>query len=287
MVLKQVKPGKNRAEDLKDKFGDKTNMASIIIELANVCLEAKDLLQKMQGHNFDLRGKVADLASTEMKKMREEVLGNQNSIMSRIDEVQEKVADPRSFSEVLGKNLNSASFVLPMKQAMKEIEKDEERGKSLVFHGLDIEPGVPREKQIEQIKDVAEWAVTEILDLEPNDRKKVDVVNMKILGRVGNSGKAPPVLMTMRSASEAQYLIKNANRLSKVDHLRRVFVTEDLSKDAREKRRKVIEDLKKKIKDFPEQRWVIRQGAVTSVGKFTASQSTEEKKLGKSFNYLH
>ena len=88
MVLKQVKPGKNRAEDLKDKFGDKTNMASIIIELANVCLEAKDLLQKMQGHNFDLRGKVADLASTEMNKMREEVLGNQNSIMSRIDEVQ-------------------------------------------------------------------------------------------------------------------------------------------------------------------------------------------------------
>jgi hypothetical protein len=31
------------------------------------------------------------------------------------------------------------------------------------------------------------------------------------------------------------------------------LVTADLSKDARDERRKAIEDLKKKIKDFPEQ----------------------------------
>ena len=143
-ILKHKKQKKCTAEDLKDKLGDKLTMSSLIIDLTNACLVAKELLQKMQAHNFDLRGKVADLASSEMKKMREqvdgnqkdimsridevrekvreEVRGNQNCIMSRIDEVREKVVDRRSFSEVLGKDLSTTSFVLPMKQAMKEIE---------------------------------------------------------------------------------------------------------------------------------------------------------------------
>jgi hypothetical protein len=49
---------------------------------------------------------------------------------------------------------------------MKEIEKEEERAESVVFHGLDIEPDVPRDEQVEQIKDVAEieWAMTQISD---------------------------------------------------------------------------------------------------------------------------
>jgi hypothetical protein len=40
-----------------------------MIDLKNACLVAKDLLQKMQAHNFDLRGKVAELANSEMNKM--------------------------------------------------------------------------------------------------------------------------------------------------------------------------------------------------------------------------
>ena len=47
-------------------------------------------------------------------------------VKNQVDGVREKVVEPRSFSEVLGKDLDSASLVLPMKQAMKEIEKDDE-----------------------------------------------------------------------------------------------------------------------------------------------------------------
>lgn len=65
-----------------------------IIDLTSACLVATDLLQKMQARNFDLRGKVAELASSEIKKMREQVDGNQKDILSRIDEVREKVAAP-------------------------------------------------------------------------------------------------------------------------------------------------------------------------------------------------
>lgn len=63
-----------------------------------------------------------------------------------------------------------------------------------------------------------------------------------------------------------------------------MFLCVDLSKDARVERVKAIEELRKKIKDFPEKRWVTRQGAVTSVGRFTERSSIE---LDKSFNFLH
>jgi hypothetical protein len=113
----------------------------------------------MHGHNFELRGKVADLSSAAMKQMIGDVRENQTSIMTELSEVKnqvvevrEKFVDPRSFSEVLGKDLNRASFVLPMKQARREIEKEDKRAKNVVFHGLNIDPTIPQEKQDEQIK---------------------------------------------------------------------------------------------------------------------------------------
>jgi hypothetical protein len=42
---------------LKDKFGDMTIMASLLIDLKNACLAlgAEDLLWKMEGNNFDFK----------------------------------------------------------------------------------------------------------------------------------------------------------------------------------------------------------------------------------------
>lgn len=87
----------------------------------------------------------------------------------------------------------------------------------MVFHGLDLKPGKPKDKQIEQLKEVAAWAVTEILD--PKEAREFDVVELTVLGRVGDSGKAPSVLVTMGSSSEAQHLINQAYRFSKTKHL--------------------------------------------------------------------
>ena len=55
---------------------------------------------------------------------------------------------------------------------MREIKIEDERAKNVVFHGLDIEPGIPRDKPIEQLKEVAHW--TEILD--PEEANEFDFV---------------------------------------------------------------------------------------------------------------
>ena len=231
-----------------------------------MCLDAKSLMSKMHGHNFELRGKVADLSSAAMKQTFSDVRENQTSIMTELNEVKnqvdgvrEKVVEPRSFSEVLGKDLDSASFVLPMKQAIKEMERDEERAKNVVFHGLDIDPTIPQEEQDEQIKRCAENCVRMIMPVRDDD-EDFEITNIKILGKLGASVKAPPVLMTFESSKDSDYLIRNSSRLSKVSNFRRVFITPDLSKDAREERRKTIKGLKRKISDFPGKNWAIKGG---------------------------
>ena len=136
-----------------------------------------------------------------------------------------------------------------MKQALKQIEKEDERANNVVVHGLDIDPSVPNEEQDKNLKMYAEACVNEIVKSDV----EFCIVSQKILGKVGESGRAPPILIKLRSSIEAQYVIKNGSRLSKVKDFRRVFVTPDLSKDDRDKRRRAYEDLKKKITEFPEE----------------------------------
>ena len=77
-------------QELKDKLGDKLSMASQIISLTNACIEAKELLRKLHGHNFDLRRKVAYLSTSAVKKVTDAMQENQSVIVAKIDEVKEK-----------------------------------------------------------------------------------------------------------------------------------------------------------------------------------------------------
>jgi hypothetical protein len=51
-ILKHKKQKRYTAEDLKDKLGDKLTMLSLIVDLTNACFVAKDLIQKVQAHNY-------------------------------------------------------------------------------------------------------------------------------------------------------------------------------------------------------------------------------------------
>ena len=73
-VSKCIKDDKVKlnARDMKDKFGDKVEMAGLIIRFNNVCIEAKQLLEKLHSHNFDLRGKIVECSTNTMKNMAHE-----------------------------------------------------------------------------------------------------------------------------------------------------------------------------------------------------------------------
>ena len=276
-------------QDLKDKLGDKLTMATMIINFTNTCLEAKKLLGKMHGLNFELRGKIVELSSTatNTKSMMEEICQNQGEIIGQMEEIRKKTSTAdtgeMTLAEIVGRN-SGTDFVEPMKQAIKEVEKEDERAKNVILHGLDIVPDVNVESQKKQLKANARDCLTEAARIEDKD-----IVDFKILGRIVKSDRAPPVLVTLKSSQKAGLVIKNASELSKVHHLRRVYISPDLSQEDRQKRKKLIGDLKEKINQFPEEHWVIRGDTITSKGKFTPRgklDSTDQgKDLDRSYNY--
>ena len=114
------------------------------------------------------------------------------------------------------------------------------------------------------------------------------VVRWRTLGKLGESGKAPPIMVTMETAKDAAFVVKSASHLSKIHGFRNVYICPDMSKEDREKRKVLSECLKKKIKDFPEHKWVIRQGVVTSIGRYNPpklSESDDGKEMDRSFDY--
>ena len=106
------------------------------------------------------------------------------------------------------------------------------------------------------------------------------------------SGKTPPVLVKMKNAIDARNALKHATKLSRIiPGFARVYLTPDLSKEDRLKRVERQNLINQKIKDFPDKHWVIRQGRVTSKGKYRSKKDEfdddeiEELDAQKSYDY--
>ena len=85
----------------------------------------------------------------------------------------------------------------------------------------------------------------------------------------------------MKESRSAHLVVKNAWRLSRIRELRQVYIKPDLNKDDREKQKRLRGELVKKIAQFPEQHWVVKQGVVTSMGKHTMAKKLDSEDEGK------
>ena len=139
--------------------------------------------------------------------------------------------------------------MLPMKQAIKQIEEEDDRKKNVVITGLDLNPAVTDTKQQEeQLKKFAKESINEASKGETGDVKEI-----VIMGKIsGNSGKAPPVLVTLKDSKDARLALEGANRLRKVHGLRNVYIAPDVDKEERKRRKELAGELKRKITEFPE-----------------------------------
>ena len=160
---------------------------------------------------------------------------------------------------------------------MKQIKEDDERTRNVVIHGLDIDPSKNQSLKERQtnLKQQVRSVLMESSITEPSDLP--DVEDMVILGKVDDSGKAPSVLAKLKSDKEVKQVLKSAKNLAKFRALRKVFITADLGVEQREERRALMLKLKDRIRDFPEEHWVVRDGMVTSKGKYTPSQHILDK----------
>ena len=129
------------AAEMKNKFGDKLAMTKIILVYTQLCLNVRSDIQKMYKDSFELRGKVADLASGYLKDVSGKVTESQSalqeeiaSVKTSVDNVKEKIVAP-SFAEVIS---NTTALVAPVKKAIKELNQEREKSSSIILSGIEV-----------------------------------------------------------------------------------------------------------------------------------------------------
>lgn len=263
------------SEHIEKKLGNKSEMAGLIARLTNVCFESMKTLRILHKHNFDLRGKVVELSSAALDGIKSDFRNSQDEVKKEIAELKGQMVlsteeGNKTYAGVLG---DSHSLVRPLRIAMEQVKTKESRMRNVVVHGLDIDPSTPEEGLVEHVKQMACLTVNDCDGEGLYDFPE----EVTVLGEINKSGRAPPVLVRMKDESEAKLVLSRAHKLSKMCELRRVYITPDMDKKEREKRRELKDLLKKRIGDFPERHWVIRRGDVTSIGKHKQSTSDESK----------
>ena len=297
----RFKKGDDRltSEHIEKKLGTKSEMAGLIIRLTSACLGSMKTLEKLNKHNFDLRGKVVDLSTVALDATRTDFSNTQNELKKEIANLKEQVVrstddkEKKTYAGIVGgshnENYGDSQFLVePIRKAMQQVKTDDFRMRNVIVHGLDVNPDIPKEDLIEHVKEMANNVVNEI----DEELLYEDPEEFTVLGKVRTSGKAPPVLVRMKDERQAKLVLNFAHKLSKLPQLRGVYITPDMDKKEREKRRELKDLLKKKISEFPQQHWVIRLGTVTSIGKHSpidksqlSERLQEDRSLDRSFNY--
>ena len=104
-----------------------------------------------------------------------------------------------------------------------------------------------------------------------------DLKQIVILGKL-KPGKAPPVLVTMNNEKEAKAILGNARKLRSNRQYNDVYISSDKSVEERTEQKALWDKLKSKIKEFPSQHWIIRDGEVTKGKHVPKSESYIENK---------
>ncbi len=100
-----------------------------------------------------------------------------------------------------------------------------------------------------------------------------DKATVKDCYRVGKAkqGVPQPVKVHFHSSEAADNVLRNASSLKPTSKYSKVFVSPDLSPEERVVRRKLVNELKEKIKREPQSYHYIRNGAICSRTKISAS----------------
>ena len=202
-------------------------------DLMNTILEEiRDNKQSIDEMRKELT-KSTEVVSVNLKEEIEALPDKFNKLQSEKNEEPGMPGEQRTYASIVS---DTKSLVYPIKTAMKQLKEDDLRARNIVIHGLDINPNTtqdPRQAIKMQVHDILHES-THGTSYEVS----VDTESIELLGKVADSGKAPPVLA-----------------------------------------------LKEKIRDFPGEHWIIREGKVTSNGKHTPSQTRTIEKDLKSYEY--
>ena len=159
----------------------------------------------------------------------------------------------KSYCDIVKKNCEkSAVSAEQLKSVVKSVAEEEDRKSNLIVFGL------TEEKNEDLMNVVSE--VFETVGAKPK------VIECSRLGGKKHEHRRP-IKVKLSSQDSADLVIRNSRKLKGVDKFKAVFIAPDRSIEERANHRKLVEELKNKIKIEPSKYHFIRDQKIVSVDK--------------------
>lgn len=252
------------AEELKDKIGSKADMAVIIKSLYDQLKSNLKIMKKSSDEIELYRKKECDSAKSIVTLQRDIINANTKKTEDLTQIVTDSISSTvkqeiKLYNEVVKKNIdkttpiNIGGIKSVVKDAIVDVKKETDRKKSVVVFGLEEEE---------------ENEGSENLTLKFGnllDNIEVSAV-MQQAYRIGRkvAGKIRPLRVVFDTIDSVHNLLHSAKKLRHFEIYENVYVSIDRNAKEIEAHRELVRRLKKKIMEFPDKYWYIKNNEIIS-----------------------
>ena len=160
----------------------------------------------------------------------------------------------KTYSSVTAQGLQQPVFSQQeIKKVVRTVVEEDDRSRNLIMFGLAEEQGENLESVVGDVM------------LQLGEKPNIEVVRLGNMVKTGDARNARPVKLSFTNSATAGGVVRKAKDLKGSEKFGGVFIRPDRSPEQRVAQRKLVSELKSKLKDEPNQRHYIRGGKVFSV----------------------
>ena len=197
---------------------------------------------------INLQKKLIDAKELQVKKLQDVVKSEVSTVKNEMKTFSSVLQEEmKNQSSEVTKNFASVVSVKKIGDAVKNAAEKEGRNRNLVVYGV-------AEEAEEQLKS----RVENILE---NTGMKPRIVECSRLGRV-HDGNIRPVKVMLESVNTAREVLRNSKLLRNVDGCRGIFICPDRTVEERRTQKELINQLRQKRLENPNDRYHIRSGQI-------------------------
>ena len=232
----------------------KDAMAVMLSQAMIYCGKQNEMLQELQ---HDVATMKTELVTAQKRiiDLQDELLASKNvQLQSLQTTVKTSVKDTvqaefLSYSEVVQKQPAQTLEHDVVKTLVKTVVEEEDRSRSILIFGLEDEVSEDLQKKCGDVF------------LEIGEQPRAEVSR---LGKFITGGKARPVKVCLSSSGATSQILSKARDLKQSEKYSRVFICPDISPAQWSEHRRLVEELKKKRREEPGQRFFIKRGTVVT-----------------------
>jgi len=259
-TLKCGKLGNITRNMLTSKSLTKDNLADITLNMLSVISESRKILRLAAAKFDDQKSELVE-NQKRLLQIQDELIECKNS---EIDVVKDTVkTEIKSFSEIVKQKSDQPFAPSKLKEAIKSVAVEEERSKNVLFFGIPESKATQGTNQNQADRSklgglLYQWGM------------KAEIVDSCRLG-VEERGKTRPIKAKFSCADTTRRLLSSAKDLRNTTDYKKCYIAPDRTKEERDARKKLVDEMKRLIETEPTKYHYIRNNKVCSVNRLFKS----------------